>query len=304
MRYALFVVAALLLTASSCTASHSSDGTTTSSARTTLRSLAEGPGSQVALVPGASDFAPGKIRYPFLVVDRNGASIERPRARVWLARGFDKPPFERRLARRELVGIRGGVKADSSRLYVAHLKVPGPGKYWVLAKPVGGVAIQGIGNLVVRERSLSPPIVSRAYPSETPTLKSAHGKGSLVTTRQPPDIGLLKFSIASSLAAHKPFVVAFATPKFCSSRTCGPVVDVVDTVRKRFAGNGIRFLHVEIYNKNDPTKGLNRWVREWRLPTEPWVFVVGPDGRIKAKFEGSVSIRELSLAVRRFLVRH
>jgi hypothetical protein len=103
------------------------------------------------------------------------------------------------------------------------------------------------------------------------------------------------------LQAHVPFVVTFATPRYCSSRTCGPVVDVVDQVRRRFPGGAVRFIHVEIYRDNDPRKGENRWVREWQLPSEPWTFLVGRDGRIKAKFEGPVSARELELAVRHLL---
>ena len=86
--------------------------------------------------------------------------------------------------------------------------------------------------------------------------------------------------------------------KFCTSRTCGPVVDVVQAVSRRFRARGIRFIHVEIYKDNDPARGFNQWVRQWHLPTEPWVFLVGADGRIKAKFEGSVSVAELTAAVR------
>jgi hypothetical protein len=104
------------------------------------------------------------------------------------------------------------------------------------------------------------------------------------------------------LRAHAPFVVSFATPRYCSSRACGPVVDVVDGTRRHFANEGsIRFIHVEIYQDHDPRKGQNRWVREWHLPSEPWTFFVGRDGRIKAKFEGSISSRELESAIRRFL---
>jgi hypothetical protein len=95
--------------------------------------------------------------------------------------------------------------------------------------------------------------------------------------------------------------VTFATPAYCTSRTCGPVVDVVDRVRRRFNGSKIRFIHVEIYERNDPRNGENRWVREWRLPGEPWTFLVGRDGRIKAKFAGSLSVRELDAAVTHFL---
>jgi hypothetical protein len=57
------------------------------------------------------------------------------------------------------------------------------------------------------------------------------------------------------------------------------------------------FIHVEVYAKNDPANGYNRWMKEWGLQSEPWVFVVGRDGRITAKFEGSVSVQELTDAV-------
>jgi hypothetical protein len=92
-------------------------------------------------------------------------------------------------------------------------------------------------------------------------------------------------------------VVAFATPKFCASRACGPVVDVVDDARREFANRGVRFIHVEVYTDNDPNKGVNRWMREWNLQTEPWVFVVDADGKIVAKFEGSASADELRAAI-------
>jgi hypothetical protein len=73
-------------------------------------------------------------------------------------------------------------------------------------------------------------------------------------------------------------------------------------VRRRHEDAGVRFIHVEIYEDNDPTKGENEWVAEWGLPSEPWVFLVGPDGRVRARFEGTVSVRELDDAVRRELV--
>ena len=105
-----------------------------------------------------------------------------------------------------------------------------------------------------------------------------------------------------ALAAKAPFVVVFATPAYCTSRTCGPVVDVVSTVRKRHAGSKIRFIHVEVYQDNDPTKGANQWFKEWHLPSEPWTFLVGPDGKVRERFEGTVSVRELDAAVKKYLL--
>jgi hypothetical protein len=104
------------------------------------------------------------------------------------------------------------------------------------------------------------------------------------------------------LAAHEPFVVTFATPRFCTSRTCGPVVDVVDYVRRNSAGSGVRFIHVEVFTKNRPALGYNRWMRQWGLQSEPWTFLVGRDGLVKAKFEGSVSAAELEAAIRRLIL--
>jgi hypothetical protein len=133
--------------------------------------------------------------------------------------------------------------------------------------------------------------------STTPTLAAVGGNAAKVTTRVPPDLSLLRYSVAGSLRAHVPFVVTFATPKFCTSRTCGPVVDVVEKVGQSFEGSRVRFIHVEVYAGNDPARGYNRWMREWHLQTEPWTFVVNAQGRVASRFQGTVSVAELEQAV-------
>jgi len=228
--------------------------------------------------------------------------IAPPKARFWIARSRTAKPFQETVARLEPVGVPGRpTGADVNALYVAHVRASAPGTYYVLARPIGAVRIGGLREVLVKSRSASPAVGSRAYPSRTPTLASTGGRVAQLTTRVPPDRQLVRYSIADSLAAHVPFVVTFATPRYCSSRTCGPVVDVVDRVRRRLAGSGIRFIHVEIYEGNNPSNGENRWVREWHLPSEPWTFLVRRDGRITAKFEGSVSVHELEEAVVRLL---
>ena len=96
--------------------------------------------------------------------------------------------------------------------------------------------------------------------------------------------------------------MTFATPKFCASRTCGPVVDVVEEVQRRLDDDEVRFIHVEVYEGNDPAQGFNQWVKEWKLPTEPWTFLVNGKGTIVDRFEGTVSVNELETAVREKLV--
>jgi hypothetical protein len=297
----VLVALAALLLAAGCGFHHPGHGVASSG---TLNALAERSGEDVAMVGGASDFSPGVVRLPFLVVRHDARAVYRPKARVWIATGRDARPFEQTLAVLEPIGVPGisqPAAGHVTKLYVASFRIPRPGRYWMLAEPIGGSPIQALGIIDVKRRTTSLALGAKAVPSRTPTLASTHGNLAKLTTRTPPDRGLLRYSVADSLAARKPFVVVFATPKFCTSRTCGPVVDVVDKVRRQFAGSGVRFIHVEVYKNNDPSLGYNRWMREWGLQTEPWVFLVGRDGRVKAKFEGSLSVRELAAAVRRLL---
>ena len=279
-----------------------SDSSTAPPPEGSLEALWRAPGEDVTIVPGAADFEPGRVRLPFLVVDGQGRVVSRPTARVWLSRGLKEPPFAETTARLERIGTAFAPDAHATEVFVVEVDVDEPGKYWLLAEPVGGRKIQALGDLSVRDESIGPDVGDEAPASETPTLESTGGHLAALTTRTPPDRELLQHSVAGSLAAKAPFVVTFATPRYCASRTCGPVVDVVDEVRRRHAGSPVRFIHVEIYEGNNPTQGFNRWVKEWGLPTEPFTFLVGRDGLIKARFEGTLSVRELDAAVRQHLL--
>jgi hypothetical protein len=287
-------VVLLVLLVAGCGGSKSPSGT--------IDSILARPGPDVAVTEGAGDFVPGLVRYPFMVIRNDAQPVYRPSAKVWVATGRDAKPFERTTARLEPIGVpgvSGPAAGNVTRLYVAHVRIPHPGRFWLVAAPAGA-RIQAVGVFDVHAESATPAVGAMAPDSDTPTLADSPAKR--LTTRRPPDVELLRYSVAESLAAHRPFVVAFATPRFCTSRTCGPVVDVVNAVRRRFASSGVRFIHVEVFTDNDPARGYNRWMRQWRLRSEPWTFLVGRDGRVKAKFEGSVSEAELAAAVRRALL--
>jgi hypothetical protein len=263
--------------------------------------LDEVEGPDVAATMGSADFAVGDNRVVFLIVRENGSLVQAPRARVRYALPGDRPQNAEALL--QPVGAHEHAHAEevephdhveATDVYVAHLEVSRPGRYWFVAYPEG-VAIQAIGTLEAAEEFAAPAVGEEAPRSDNPTLADA--PADEITTAQPPDTELLRHSIADSLAAHVPFVVVFATPEFCVSRVCGPTVEVVQKVASKFARSDVRFIHVEIYEDNDPANGFNRWVGEWNLPTEPWVFVVDERGIIRARFEGAVSVAELTDAV-------
>jgi hypothetical protein len=297
---ALIAVACLLQAACGDSGDQATPEETASAGESTLEELWRAPGDDVAVVPGTASHVPGQQRVSFLVVDAEGRTVTLPTARLWIARALEDRPFLQSTAKLERIGVPGGAEGDATHIYVAHFRLGKPGTYWLLAEPEGGrEKVQALGNVVV-ERALDVPAVGdRAPASDTPTLASAKGKAARVTTRKPPDLILLEHSVADVLRRGNPFVVTFATPKFCSSRACGPVVDVVEEVARRLEETDVRFIHVEVYADNDPTKGYNRWMQEWGLTTEPWTFVVGADGRIAERFEGVVSVHELEAAAQR-----
>jgi len=288
-----------ILLAAGCGGGSAGEGAPSSSGTgQTLESLWRGAGENVGATAGTSDFQVGTNRVSFLVIDKQGRPRERPTARVWIARGLKQRPFAETTARFEPIGVPGGDTADAGGIYVARLRTPTAGTYWYLAEPVGGRPIRALGNVVVKARSEAPSVGDPALPSRTPTLASTGGDLTQLTTARHPDRALYESSVAAALTAHAPFVVTFATPAFCQSRTCGPVVDVVSAVeRKQPARSPVRFIHVEIYKGNDPANGVNRWVSQWRLPTEPFTFVVDRHGVIRTKLEGAFSVGELERAV-------
>ena len=265
----------------------------------TLEELWRAPGDDVAVIPGTANHEPGNVRVSFLVVDAEGRVVTLPTARVWVSEALHRAPFLKTDAKLERIGVPGGDEADATHIYVVTVRLPHPGKFWLLAEPEGGsTKVQALGNVIVSKQDPPPDVGDPAIASQTPTLASTGGDLAALTTRTPPDESLLRYSIADSLGAKVPFVVTFATPKFCASRTCGPVVDVVEEVARRLEDENVRFIHVEVYEDNDPAKGYNRWLQEWKLPTEPWTFLVDRKGTIVDRFEGTVSVNELEEAVR------
>jgi len=67
-----------------------------------------------------------------------------------------------------------------------------------------------------------------------------------IDTSAQPDIRLHQVRIADAIAQKKPQVIVFATPQFCTSRMCGPVVDIVKTLLPAY-GKRVAFIHQEIW---------------------------------------------------------
>lgn len=147
----------------------------------------------------------------------------------------------------------------------------------------------------------TPMIGANAPPTNNPTLTSQPNKKEITTDSNPND-AFYQMTVTQALAAQKPFVIVFATPAFCQTALCGPVLENVKAVQPEFA-DIVNFIHIEPYVL-DADGGLangqlaaTQSTTDWNLQTEPWIFVVGSDGKITDRFEGSASPDELRQSI-------
>lgn len=155
----------------------------------------------------------------------------------------------------------------------------------------------------VRDKPQAPGIGNKAISVDSLTLEDAPLRA--IDTSPEPDEPFHRLSIADALASGKPSVIAFATPSFCETRTCGPVMEILGEAAKTFQGK-VNFVHVEPYKLDSQGvlqigSGNQRQLIEagikWGLPTEPWVFVVDAGGTVVARFESVFALEELTFAL-------
>lgn len=119
---------------------------------------------------------------------------------------------------------------------------------------------------------------------DTPTVEDQQDLEQLCTRE--PDCSMHDRSLQDVHGQGNPIVLTIATPAFCTSALCGPVVDDVETVKQDLDRDDVVFLHVEPFKDagNTPTDIVN----EFQLPTEPWTFVLDGAGAIVERFPGPV----------------
>jgi hypothetical protein len=155
----------------------------------------------------------------------------------------------------------------------------------------------------VHDSSPTVAVGAAAPSSQTPTLADVGGDASKISTDTDPDPAFYATSVADALARHEPFVLVFATPKFCTSAQCGPTLDRLKPIAA--AHKDVTFINVEPYKLQlvdgqlqpllDASGGLQATdtTNQWGLLTEPWIFAVDRAGIVRGSYEVTVSDAEL-----------
>jgi hypothetical protein len=68
---------------------------------------------------------------------------------------------------------------------------------------------------------------------------------------------------------------------------------------ERQFGKRVGFIHIEVWKDANPSHGPAAAFVQWRLHTEPWVFVINRRGIITARFEGPTPATEIRPAIQK-----
>ncbi|HEX8207535.1 MAG TPA: hypothetical protein VF587_15835 [Solirubrobacteraceae bacterium] len=294
----------------------SSETTTTDGAATkvefpdggnkTMRALRSSAPEGAVFAPSVSQLRPGSNRIGFALFDESRAQVSPDAVAVYVGgtqgRGL-RGPFE---ARKESLRVKPPFMSrqtaadldEVDSFWVADVDLPKKGRYVLTALASVDGELTSTSQIEMRagQRGGPPDVGDRAIKVDTDTVDDAGGELESIDTRIPPLAELHEKSL-SEVLGREPVVLAFATPQLCQTRVCGPVVDVVAQVKAEAGRDDVAYIHQEIYKGNDINKGFRPQVGAWGLPTEPWIFLIDKAGKIVERFEGAVSVEELSRAV-------
>ena len=258
------------------------------------------PSNELRMAFAVTDLSVGTNRVAFGLIDRDDGPLRDAEVELstyFLAGETQEGPVEtvRAVFRRWPVGA-GGV-------YTAHVRFDRSGRWGLAAVAVDadGSRREATGRVDVVEASLVPQVGSPAPRSATKTARDVDRLEEM-TTDPDPDPELYALSIPEALDAGAPLVVTFSTPGYCQTATCGPQLEVVKALKREHGGRA-GFIHVEVYDNPLEIQGDLRRARvapavsEWRLPSEPWTFVVDAGGVVRARFEGFATRDELEPAL-------
>jgi hypothetical protein len=265
-----------------------------------LNDLAEeirGGGSTEAGL-ATSVFTVGKNRLAFGMIDDQGQFVYGPTA-VYMAPTPDQPAKGPFLAPADVLITEGRYRSKQAAeesdpfaaVYESQVDFDKKGDWAVLVvTKTGNTFVAAPTNVTVATKKADEiPDVGEAAPKvATDTLASVGGDEELLDTRTPPsDMHERSFD---EVVGTKPVALLFATPQLCQSRVCGPVTDIALQMKAKY-GDNVEFIHQEVYVDNQPNAGLREPLEAFRLRTEPWLFVVGADGKVTARLEGSFGLR-------------
>jgi hypothetical protein len=265
--------------------------------------------SELVIAPASQVFDTGEERYPFGVFTPGQEQVEDVEVALYFAKDgkskVDGPlpaKLETLQTKPAYRSQNGSGPGEAKSVYVVpKVDFPKDGSYLAIAMikgKDGKLEASRLPSPVVGQYPKVPKVGERPPKIDTLTAADVGNDLEKIDTRVPPD-QMHKVNFAEVLG-KKPIVLVFATPALCQSRVCGPVVDVAQQVADKFEPRA-DFIHQEVYNENEISKGLRPQLKAFHLPTEPWTYLIDKEGVIKDRLSGAYGVDELEEAMRSIL---
>jgi hypothetical protein len=284
--------------------------------------------SQLVVSPAAMVFYKGENRFPFGVFEKDRTQVSDAKVALYFSKvpkvqlkaekegakgaevrakikALEEPavgPFPASIESLETepafrAATTANDEAAATAVYATNVNFPSDGGWQIAAVIREGDELSAtlLPSVAVGESKRIPRPGQKAPLIHTPTPEDVGGDLSQITTRIPPDTQN-RVDYADVLG-KEPIILLFATPQFCESRVCGPVVDVAEQVKQLY-GDKAAFIHMEIYQDNDPGKPVRPQVAAFHLPTEPWLFAIGRDGTVREVVEGAFGVNLLTKVIK------
>lgn len=260
--------------------------------------------TKLVIAPAAQAFVVGENRYPFGVFTAGNEQVSGADVALYFTKTpkgkviGPLPAQETSLAVKPAYRAAGEDPDQAKNVYVVpkvDFNRNGPWIAIALIKGKGGLEVSRVPTPVVGSSPKVPKVGEKAPLIHTPTAADVGGDLNKIDTRVPHD-QMHEVDFAD-VVGKKPIVLVFATPALCQSRVCGPVVDVAQQVADEYKGKA-DFIHMEVYNDNEVSKGIRPQLQAYHLETEPWTLLIDRHGIVRDRIEGAYGVSELEQAMR------
>lgn len=191
--------------------------------------------------------------------------------------------------------------ASLLRYFAVRANLPEPGIYDLQLDVDGRTA--GLAFQLFAPAEIAVPLPGDVLPAISfPTFGDPLGVDPICTQFGGP-CPLHDRTVDEALEAGRPLALLVATPAYCATAYCGPVLDVLLEVREDFPD--VTFLHAEVYqnpaevngNLLDPDLRVAPAVDDLGLDFEPSLFLVDADRTVKDRIDNVYDHDELRTAL-------
>lgn len=220
-------------------------------------------------------------RLPFIVIDAEGAPLDDgPTSLEFVVTDLDGNPVG------DPVTVERRNQGIPTAYYPLIFEIPEPGTYQATTTVDGEELVPRAFSVVEPSAVDVPQPGQPMIPVDTPTTADPRGVDPLCT--RDPECDLHGETLTAVLDAGRPTALLIATPAYCQTAICGPVLDVLLSQQTEFPE--VSMVHAEVYKDPEAVDNiadatLAPVVDAYHLGYEPALFLANSDGTIAVRLD-------------------